>query len=227
MTCAPRVPLLHCIALLAWCLDDIIMLLAGWEWCHGDQSSSNKRLVIPSVTKLLILRKSVFALGVLREKINTAQVLMVSFPVHAGKTMAALDSLSQSPLPLCQHKSLCIISPTLSRAEPPRPQLRPLFLTRKPISAFYSQLNPFYAPSRFKAFAQCAMRVVIQQEVTEFSHTNTTARFSPRAKLVFISSVFWSRPRCYLPITIRKSWLLPHLAGWASAATLFKIQIRE
>lgn len=154
MTCAPRVPLLHCIALLAWCLDDIIMLLAGWERCHGDQSSSNKRLVIPSVTKLLILGKSVFALGVLRGKINTAQVLIVSFPVHAGKTMAALDSLSQSPWPLCRHKSPCIISPTLSHAEPPRPQLRPLFLTRKPISAFYSQLKPFYSPSRFKAFAQ-------------------------------------------------------------------------
>lgn len=149
MTCSPRVPLLHGIALLAWCLDDIIVFLVGWERCHSDQSSSN-RLVIPSVTKLLILGKSVFALGVLRGKINTAQVLMVSFPVHAGKTMATLDSLSQSPWPLCQHKSLCIISPTLSRAEPPRPQLRPLFLTRKPISVFYSQLKPLYSPSRFR-----------------------------------------------------------------------------
>lgn len=112
---------------------------------------------------------------------------MVSFPVHAGKTMAALNSLSQSPWPLCQHKSLCIISLTLSRAKPPRPQLQSPFLTRKPISAFYSQLNPFYSPSRFKAFAQCTMRVVIQQEVTEFSHTKATARFSPRANVYFIS----------------------------------------
>lgn len=143
MTCSPCVLLLHRIALLAWCLDDIIMFLAGWEWCHNDQSSSNKRLVIPSETKLLILGKSVFALGVLRGKINTAQVLMVSFPVHAGKTMAALDSLSQSPRPLCQHKSLCIISPNMSCTEPPQPQLRPLFLTRKAISAFYSQLKTF------------------------------------------------------------------------------------
>lgn len=70
--------------------------VAGWEPCHSDQSSSNKRLVIPSVTKLLILGKSVFALGALRGKINTAQVLMVSFPVHARKTKAALQSLSQS-----------------------------------------------------------------------------------------------------------------------------------
>lgn len=152
---SPCIPLMDRIALLAWCLDDIIV--AGWEPCHSDQSSSNKRLVIRSVTKLLILGKSVFALGVLRGKINTAQVLIVSFPVQARKTKAALQSLSQSLQPLCQHKSLYIISQTLSRTEPPWPQLWPLFLTRKLISVFYSQLKPFYSSSKFKVLVQCTM----------------------------------------------------------------------